>query len=62
MDRLPTRVDRSGQDWRRKEQIPTLAADLKERLEAVKQGGGGSMSRGIALEERCFRESNCRNL
>ena len=42
MDRLPTRVDRSGQDWqRRKEQNLALAADLKERLEAVKQGGGG---------------------
>ena len=42
MNRLPTRVDRSGQDWqRRKEQNLALAADLKERLEAVKQGGGG---------------------
>ena len=42
MDRLPTRVDRSGQDWqRRREQNLALAADLKERLEAVKQGGGG---------------------
>ena len=42
MDRLPTRVDRSGQDWqRRKEQNLALAADLKERLEVVKQGGGG---------------------
>ena len=42
MDRLPTRVDRSGQDWqRRKEQNLALAADLKQRLEAVKQGGGG---------------------
>ena len=42
MDRLPTRVDRSGQDWqRRKEQNLALAADLKERLEAVKEGGGG---------------------
>ena len=42
MDRLPTRVDRSGQDWqRRKEQNLALATDLKERLEAVKQGGGG---------------------
>ena len=42
MDRLPTRVDRSGQDWqRRREQNLALAADLKERLEAVKEGGGG---------------------
>ena len=42
MDRLPTRVDRSGQDWqRRKEQNLALAADLKERLEAVNEGGGG---------------------
>ena len=42
MDRLPTRVDRSGQDWqRRREQNLALATDLKERLEAVKQGGGG---------------------
>ena len=42
MDRLPTRVDRSSQDWqRRKEQNLALAADLKERLEAVNEGGGG---------------------
>ena len=42
MDRLPTRVDRSGQDWqRRREQNLALAADLKQRLEAVKEGGGG---------------------
>ncbi len=42
MDRLPTRVDRSSQDWqRRREQNLALAADLKERLEAVKEGGGG---------------------
>ena len=57
MDRLPTQVDRSGQDWqRRKEQNLALAADLKERLEAVKQGGGGSMSRGIALGKMLPRE------
>ncbi len=42
MDRLPTRVDRSSEDWqRRKEQNLALAADLKERLEAVNEGGGG---------------------
>ena len=42
MDRLPSRVNRSGEDWqRRREQNLSLAADLKERLEAVKEGGGG---------------------
>tara|TARA_B100001750_G_scaffold246774_1_gene270196 strand:+ start:461 stop:2146 length:1686 start_codon:yes stop_codon:yes gene_type:complete len=42
MDRLPSRVNRSGEDWqRRREQNLSLAAELKERLEAVKEGGGG---------------------
>ena len=42
MDRLPTRVERSGPDWqRRREHNLALAADLKERLAAVKEGGGG---------------------
>ena len=42
MDRLPTRVERSGPDWqRRREHNLALAADLKERLSAVKEGGGG---------------------
>ena len=42
MDRLPTRVERSGPDWqRRHEHNLALAADLKERLAAVKEGGGG---------------------
>ena len=42
MDRLPTRVERSGPDWqRRREHNLALVADLKERLTAVKEGGGG---------------------
>ena len=42
MDRLPTRVARDSDDWeRRREHNIALTADLKERLAAVKEGGGG---------------------
>ncbi len=42
MDRLPTRMARDSDDCeRRREHNIALAADLKERLAAVKEGGGG---------------------
>ncbi|MDE0954650.1 MAG: hypothetical protein OR994_08225, partial [Candidatus Poseidoniales archaeon] len=41
MDRLPTRVDRSTEDFiRRKEFNLSLIDDLKSRIAEVKQGGG----------------------
>ena len=42
MDRLPTRVDRGSADWQgRREYNLGLAAQLKEHLASVKNGGGG---------------------
>ena len=41
MDRLPTRVDRSAEDFaRRREFNLTLIEDLKKRIDEVKRGGG----------------------
>ena len=41
MDRLPTRVDRSAEDFaRRREFNLSLIEDLKKRIDEVKRGGG----------------------
>lgn len=42
MDRLPTRIDRGSDDFQsRREKNVTLAEELRDRLDAVKDGGGG---------------------
>ena len=42
MDRLPTRIDRGSDDFQsRREKNVTLAEELRDRLDSVKDGGGG---------------------
>ncbi len=42
MDRLPTRIDKSGEDYTvRKRHNSTLIEELKERVDTAKNGGGG---------------------
>ena len=42
MDRLPTRVDKSGEDFvSRKEHNLSLIAKLTEKMEIARGGGGG---------------------
>ena len=62
MDRLPTRVDKSGEDFAsRKEHNISLIEKLSEKMEIARGGGGGKYverheSRGKGCQEIEYRK------